>query len=419
LKPQADKADRTDTDGPETGESPADDGAGRRRTSIGLLVAAQSTQGMLLGGLGLFLPLIRHDLRLTFTQAGTIGAASTLIYAFMQLPSGYAADRIRPRTLFLAGMVGTNLLGLTFSLIHDYHLALLNQAVSGLLRALVFAPGMLLITGLFPQHRRATAMGLYIAGGFSSNIVLNLVGPWLVGSVGWRGLFTVFSLVGLALTAALWRFGRFPEPSQSGRSPSLREGLRLLREPVMWLLNLIQYARLAVVNGLNLWLPTLIVVEKGYSLTVAGLMVAVAAAVTAPANFLGGYIADRTRRPLGVVAVSLGSLAVTTILLIHATQLWQLVIVVAVNGIFVQLYFGPLFAIPIELYGPRTAGLATGFGNLWANLGGFSFALALGRIKDATGSFSAGLYAMAALCGAALVATGLLHRLTSRRNLPG
>jgi MFS transporter, ACS family, D-galactonate transporter len=385
---------------------------GRRRTSIALVVAAQSTQGMLLGGLGLFLPLIRDDLHLSFARAGTIGAASTLVYAFMQLPSGYAADRVSPRTLFLVGMTGTNLLGLAFAAIHDYHLALANQAVSGLMRAMVFAPGMLLIAGLFPAGRRATAMGLYIAGGFSSNVLLNLAGPWLVGPVGWRGLFAAFSLLGLLLTLGLWRFGRFPEQARGDGPPPLREGLRLLREPVMWLLNLVQYARLAVVHGLNLWLPTLIVADKGHSLAFAGAMVAVSAAVTAPANLIGGHLADRTRRPLGVVAVSLGALAVTTTLLAHADRAWQLVIVVAVNAVFVQLYFGPLFSIPVELYGTRTAGFATGFGNLWANLGGFTFTLLLGVIKDATGSFTAGLYAMAALCVAALAATGLVRRLT-------
>jgi nitrate/nitrite transporter NarK len=257
-------------------------------------------------------------------------------------------------------------------------------------------------------------MGLYIAGGFSSNILLNLVGPPLAGPVGWRGLFAAFSLAGLAVTAALWRFGRYPARRSGHGAAPLREGLRLFREPVMWLLGLVQYARLAVVHGLNLWLPTVIVVEKGHSLRTAGLLVAVSAAVTAPANILGGHIADRVRRPLAVVAVSLGALALSAVALVHVTRLWELVAVVVVNGVFVQLYFGPLFAVPVERYGPRTAGLVTGFGNFWANLGGFSFSLTLGLVKDATGSFAAGFYAMAVLCGAALAATGLVHRLVRR-----
>lgn len=72
-----------------------------------------------------------------------------------------------------------------------------------------------------------------------------------------------------------------------------------------------------------------------------------------------------------------------------------------------------------QLYGTRTAGFATGFGNLWANLGGFTFTLLLGVIKDAAGSFSAGLYALAALCATALAATGLIRRLTREPPVAG
>ena len=69
----------------------------------------------------------------------------------------------------------------------------------------------------------------------------------------------------------------------------------------MWLIAGIQYVRLAVAIGLQFWLPTFVVVEKGYSLQVAGLVVAVGAAMSAPSNFLGGYISDRLRNPLLII----------------------------------------------------------------------------------------------------------------------
>jgi ACS family D-galactonate transporter-like MFS transporter len=53
-------------------------------------VLCQSGQSLVYGGIALFLPLIREDLGLTFAQAGTLAAASSLVYAFMQIPSGDA-----------------------------------------------------------------------------------------------------------------------------------------------------------------------------------------------------------------------------------------------------------------------------------------------------------------------------------------
>ena len=95
--------------------------------------------------------------------------------------------------------------------------------------------------------------------------------------------------------------------------------------------------------------------------------------------------------------------------------------IVALLAVFIQLYFGPLFAVPARIFGQGVAGLSSGFGNFCANLGGFASALLLGVLRDATGSFTVGFLALAgmALVGfAAVVAlwrTGSArdHRLTS------
>jgi predicted MFS family arabinose efflux permease len=379
--------------------------------TIVLLVLCQSQQLLALGGLSLFLPLIRQNVGLDFTQGGTLAAASTLVYALMQIPAGYLADRFGARRLFLVGLIGTSVLSLSFALLHVYWIMVLNQAISGFFRALMFAPGLLLISALFPPDRRAMAMGLYVAGGSTSNVLLNVFGPLLVGALGWRLLFVLFSLVGLLVTFLYWRFGYHGVSNVPGKPLPLRDLLSLFRYRAMWLVGSIQYVRLAVAVGLQFWLPTFVVVEKGYSLQVAGLVVALGAALTAPSNFLGGYLSDRLRNPLLIIGIALAMLALTTILLVRVENLALLLIVCAFNGIFVQMYFGPLFNVPIEMFGPQFAGLTSGFGNFFANLGALTFTYTLGALKDATGSFDIGLYSIAALCLFALVCTLLLARM--------
>jgi predicted MFS family arabinose efflux permease len=249
-----------------------------------------------------------------------------------------------------------------------------------------------------------------VAGGFSSNVFLNAIGPFLVGALGWRAIFVAFSVAGFVLMAAYWRLG-MPGPVGSGRGQMrLRDFPDLLRHRFMWLVGGIQYIRLAVVTGLAFWLPTLIV-EKGYSLQVAGLLLALSAALTASSNFLGGYISDRLRRPLLVIGVSLVVLAITTFLIVQVNALWLLVPVIAINGFFVQFYFGPLFAVPIQALGPKTAGLASGYGNFLANIGGFTFAYALGAVRDSTGSFADAIYVMSGLCVIGVAFTLILSRM--------
>ena len=393
-------------------------GAGRR-ISIALIVLCQSTQGLAFGAIALFLPLIREDIGLTFSQAGTLAVASTLTYALMQIPSGYLADRFGPRRLFIWGLLGTNAMSLMFAVLVRYEALLINQAISGVFRSLVFAPGLVLISTHFAADRRATAMGLYVAGGFSSNIALSLLGPALVGPLGWRTLFVASSVIALG-TVLVYRQVGDPGPPSAGKgSVALQELLPLLREPVLWIAGVVQFVRLAAVRAVQFWLPTYLVADRGFTLRTAGFAVALAAAVTAPSNFLGGYVSDRLQRPLLIIGTSLAILAATFVLLVNVATLPLVLTVIAVQAVFIQVYFGPLFEVPIRFLGPRSAGTISGFSNFCANLGGLTFAYTLGAVKDATGSFAAGFYSLAALCLVGLVATAFLTRLRPPEDEPG
>ncbi len=379
-----------------------------RRAIITLLVVCQSTQALIFGGIALFLPLIRTDLGLTFAQAGTLAATSNLVYALMQVPSGFLADRFSPRTLFLTGLLGTNLLAALFAVLTSYQMLLVNQAFSGFFRALVFAPGLMLISAEFPSDRRATAMGLYVAGGFSSNILLSSTGPLLVGHLGWRLLFGLFAAAGLGTLLLYRRVAGPAVPKPPSENPvRLADLSGLLRHRIVWLTGVIQFARLAVAQGFTFWLPTWLVVDRGQSLTAAGLVAALGAALTAPANFLGGYVSDRIGRPLLVIGGSLATLAAGLALLTYVPGMPAVLVVVAMISVVVQVYFGPLFALPIAVLGSQRAGLLSGFGNFCANLGSFAFVYALGAVKDATGSFRAGFLSLSVLCVIALVAAFL------------
>ena len=82
---------------------------------------------------------------------------------------------------------------------------------------------------------------------------------------------------------------------------------------------------------------------------------------------------------------------------------------------FARRDFGPLFAVATRFFGRSVAGLSSGFGNFCANLGGFASALALGVLKDVTGSFSAGFFFLAGV--AFLGCTGVTLLLDIRATL--
>lgn len=382
-----------------------------RITNVSLVILCRSFNALTMGGIALFLPLIRKDLEMTFTQGGTLSAASTLVYALMQIPAGYLTDRFGAKRVFVVGVLGTTILALTFGLVTDYGQALVNQTLSGAFRALLFAPGLSLMTGWFPPEKRATAMGLSAISGFSGNVLLDIIGPLLVAQFDWRFPFLVFPPIGIVAALVFWRLGKEPRTAGQGRKANIHEVLQLFRSRLMWVCGVIQYVRLGVAQGIAFWLPSLLVDEKGLSLQITGLIIALRAVLIAPSNILGGYASDRLKNPTLVIAISLIVLMVTTSLLVILNNIILLVVVIAVNSIFVQMYFGPLFALPVEILGDRTAGTSTGFGNLFANVGAFTCIYLLGVLKDATGFFLTGFFAVAIACVVGLGFTLLLARM--------
>lgn len=371
-----------------------------------------------MGGFGLVVPAIQADLGLTYAQAGSLAGAATLVYALMQVPSGMFADRFGPRRLYAVGTLGTNLLALLFALSGGYLMAVLVQAAAGATRALAFAPGMVLLSTWFPD-RRATAMGMFVAGGTTWTLMFGLVAPTLLVATDWRTVVGAFASIGIVASLAFLRSGREgPGAAQAG--PAASVGLTaLLRRPLMWLVAAVQAVRLGVVQGVALWLPTFLIEEHGLSLVLAGGVVAAMAVATAPANLAGGYIADRLGRPLLVVGGSLAILAVALAVLAVAPGVAGIGVGVALVAVFQQLYFGPLFAVPVAVIGPSSAGVVSGFGNLSANLGGFLAVVGLGAIRDATGSLTTGFAVLAGACAVAVLVTVPLARVVERAGVPG
>lgn len=379
--------------------------------TISLVIFCQSFQALTIGGLALFLPLIRGDLNLSFSDGGLLSAAATFTYALGQIPAGYLSDRFGPKRLFFIGLAGSMLLSLNFGMIHSFHAALVNQAVSGVFRALLFAPGLLLISSWFPPQRRATAMGLYVAGGFSGSIFLSLFGPLLVVHYGWRFCFILFSLIGLGAAFLYLSYAREKRAAAGREATRILDVFQLFKYKIMWVCGAIQFIRLAVVLGFNFWLPSLLVADRGLSLQHAGFVVGMCAALTVPANTLGGYVSDRIRNPPLVIGGSLAILACTSVLLVLAHSIPALLVVTAINAVFIQFYFGPLFLVPIEVLGPRIAGISTGFSNMFANLGALTAVYALGVVKDQAGSFNAGFYALSGACAIGVALSIALARM--------
>lgn len=383
-------------------------------TTVALVVFCQVVHWLTLAAIPLLLPLIREDLQISFTQAGMLSVAGTLSYTLMQIPAGYLSDRFGPGRLFFIGLLGWSSLAIVFGLAHVFWLALLVQFVAGTFRALLFVPGLALIASWFPPGRRATSMSLFMLGGFTGTIVLALVGPLLAALYGWRAAFIFFAVLGVGAALLYKAYAREKPRAQPPQHLALLEVFQIVRYPVMWVCSGLQFVRFSVVTAFNFWLPSLLVIDRGLSVQEAGLVMAMSAALMAPSNALGGYVSDRLGNPPLVIGAALAILACTTALLGVVESVPLLLLVIAVNSIFLHFYFGPVFQVAMEALGPRMAGTTTGFSNLFSNIGGLIAAYALGVVKDQAGTFTWGFVGVSGACLVGIALAVVLARMRRR-----
>jgi MFS-type transporter involved in bile tolerance (Atg22 family) len=87
-----------------------------------------------------------------------------------------------------------------------------------------------------------------------------------------------------------------------------------------------------------------------------------------------------------------------------------LITAIVINAIFMQMYFGPLFAIAGKVVGPEKTGISNGVSNTFANFGGLASILLMGILKDTTGSFEWGFYSICGIASIGLILTIILHK---------
>ena len=337
-------------------------------------------------------------------------SAFFLPYTILQIPAGYVADRRGSRRLItvslLALTASTSLLGWVSQLT----LALLLRAIAGIAAAGIFVPGIRLIAKLYPE-RSGAAIGTLGSSVGAGSLYVSLLAPTLSMWVGWRLTILVLILPGL-LILALFAASSYDEPIQ-GSSTRQKFPTRILREGAIWMLGYQQFARLGVAISLLTWLPTFFASSLGYDVLFSGLALALLSGVSIISNPIGGILADRIRSHSRVTALSFSVMAAALMsiaLFALGLTAWLLIIIA---GWFAFAYFGPMFAILPRLFGVEVAGLASGFQNMLASIGGILVPFLFGYLRDVTGAFVVPWVFLALMCIAGFLVGVPLMRLES------
>ena len=346
-------------------------------------------------------PLIQHDLHLTNEQLGRLFSAFFWVYAFVQIPVGWLAERYGAHRVLAAGLViwasATMLMGITSSFV----MLIVLRMMLGLGESAGFPCVSKLLASVVPIEGLGKANGI-VAFGY-------LIGPGagifaaglLIDYLGWRGTFLVFGLVSL-LWLAPWAAVKLPKLVTARSDAATPTWGMVLKQRSLWGTSLGLFSSNYVWYFMLSWLPIYLVKERGFSMhemehvTTLGYLVNGSSALAIGWS-IDRYVAWRGSANFGYKLVMVVAHAGAVPCMLGMALGSQSVAVAAMFGF--QVLMGAsspgMYAMSQILAGPRASGRWVGIQNSIGNLSGNISPWVSGIIVDLTGHFTLAFFAAA------------------------
>ncbi|MGH3500055.1 MAG: MFS transporter [Nocardioidaceae bacterium] len=426
----------------------AGDARSGNRTHVRWLIAVML-------GLGLIVAFIdRANLSVAITDirdeygfgpgiAGIILGAWVWTYAAFQLPAGWLTDRVRPRFVYAAAMIWWSAFTAATGLVRGVGSLLGVRLLMGMGEAPLMPASAKAVSEWFPKQERATASGIYGAGSEGGAAIAVPLVAGLLLVTGWREMFLLCGLLGVAFSAIwIWiyrapRKHRWASPAEvahiesggahSGKSEEHKGAsvrwVELFRYRTVWGMFFGYICR----NFLNYffitWYPAYLISAEGFSTLDLAKYGAIPGIVAVIANFGGGAFSDwllhrgvslpRARK----IPIIVGTLAAGTVgfsVFTHSAFFAIALLSLAYAGS--SFASASILSLPIDVApGAHNVSSIYGIQNFGSQIGGLACPIVIGFLVAASGTFVVPLILMSILCLIAVLIYGFVVKVQPLR----
>ena len=335
-----------------------------------LVILSGVVAALHIGKLPPAIPLLQSELGVTLVEAGFLLSMVQLAGMLVGVLVGLAADGFGLRRSLLCGLGLLAVASGLGALARHPGALLALRAIEGMGVLMVALPAPSLIRQTVPAHQLARKLGLWGAYMPTGTAMALLVGPFVLGELGWAGWWVVLALLTTGMWGLAWsglpRASRAaaavatPGTQMPGRpakvlhpaEPTAWERLRQTlsaRGPWLVALAFAMYSSqwLAVVG----FLPS-VYAQSGVSGRLAGVLTALVCAANILGNVAAGRLLQRGLAPKRLLYVGFLTMGLATFLAFHPltaqAPVWRYVSVVlfsAVGGVVP----GTLFSLAVAL----------------------------------------------------------------------
>lgn len=330
------------------------------------------------------IPMLRTQMGVSDQQLGSLQTWLLVVLALGSIPFGFLADRLSRKAIIAFGIIFWSICTFAAGLATGFFFLLVARALVGLGEAAYAPAAQSLISGGFPQERRAMAQAIFAAGmllgGAGGQAFGGLVGPHR----GWQFCLFAVALVGILPALALIHLEEPPRGPRSEVVPIPR----LLSVPAF--VSMIAAGTCITFASVSLltWGVDFAVSYKEFSLREASVTLAMIALLSVIFGvLLGGFVADRLQKRYAygrIVAIAGAFLLAAPFLLlaIQTEEQRNVLIGLFVAGFFMSWYHGPVTAVIHDMMPRRAHATSIGLYMFVTQLVGGLGPQIVGKISD-------------------------------------
>jgi predicted MFS family arabinose efflux permease len=330
------------------------------------------------------IPLLRDHLHATDAQLGSLQTFLLLVLAAGSIPFGFFADRFSRKAIIAIGILCWSVATFAGGLASSFLFFLIARSVVGLGEAAYAPAAQSMISGAFPQERRAVAQAIFavgmLLGGAAGHVLGGIIGP----RYGWQEALFIVAFAGIVPGIALFWIDDPPRGPRSEVVPITR----LLRVPAFVAMIFAGICITFSSVSLLTWSTDFAVNYKDFTLREASVSLAVIGLLSALLGVLmGGFVADRLHRSfsygriMAIVAAFL--LAAPCLLLaIQSEEKSTVLIGLSIAFFFMSWYHGPVTAVLHDMMPRRAHATSVGVYMFATQLLGGLGPHVVGRISD-------------------------------------
>jgi MFS family permease len=244
-----------------------------------------------------FMPMIRDELHLNYTQAGVVISAFSITSGISQLPAGWLADRVGARLMVGISVSGVALVGMLVGLSHSYLALIALMVVAALLGGGYHPAAANAISTIIPPEMRGRALGLHLITGSSAFWVVPLIAAPIAAFSSWHAPYLILTIpvigLGIVLYYLLGRQQRITKQTLKAED----SGEASTKTKIEWRM-LVPFLVMSIATGaltqsVAAYYALYLVDHFRLTAPAAAALMSITPAIGVLAAPLGGYFADR------------------------------------------------------------------------------------------------------------------------------